>query len=248
MTELTIQTQTVKVPARDTEIDAYLAVPEAEGNFPGVVVIQEVFGVNIHIREVTERLAKQGYIAIAPAFYQRSAPGYETGYSPEDLEQGRSHAMQTTVDQLLGDIQATIRYLRTLPHLKPVFGCIGFCFGGHVTYLAATLPEITAAASFYGAGIPIRTFGPGEPTITRTPEIKALLYCFFGREDPLIPQEHTMAIESALRKHQIPHQIFRYEGAGHGFFCDHRPDYNPTAAADAWQKVTQLFRSQLQGV
>ncbi|HEY9642020.1 MAG TPA: dienelactone hydrolase family protein, partial [Coleofasciculaceae cyanobacterium] len=150
-----IRTAHVKVPNGSLQIDAYLAEPVGQGSFPAIVVIQEIFGVNAHIREVTERLAKAGYVAIAPAIYQRLAPGFEVGYSPEEVKQGRLYKDQTQADQLLSDIQSAIAYLQTLPTVRPeAIGCIGFCFGGHVAYLAATLPSIKATASFYGAAIP----------------------------------------------------------------------------------------------
>ncbi len=245
MADWEIHTDTVTVNNGEIKIAAYQATPIGSGPFPGVVVLQEIFGVNSHIRSVTERIAKLGYVAVAPALYQRLAPGFETGYTPKDIEVGRSYVMKTTATELLGDIQATIDYLKSLPNVKHSFGCIGFCFGGHVSYLAATLKDIKATASFYGAGITSRTFGPGNPTITRTPEIKGTIYAFFGMEDASIPAPERDQIEQELEKNHIPHQIFRYDGADHGFFCDQRSSYNPKAASDAWQQVQQLFEVEL---
>ncbi len=244
MADRKIHTADVKVLNDELEIAAYLAYPEDAGSYPAVVVVQEVFGVNSHIREVTERIAKEGYVAIAPAIFQRQAPGFETGYTPEDIEVGRDYAQQTKASELLSDIQATINYLKQLPQVKiDAIGCIGFCFGGHVAYLAATLPDIKATASFYGAGIAIRTPGGGSPTITRTAEISGTLYAFFGMADSSIPAEQVNQIEAELDNNYIPHRIFRYDGADHGFFCDRRASYNPEAAADAWKQVKQLFDS-----
>jgi carboxymethylenebutenolidase len=245
MANLDIRTQPVTVANEDLQIAAYLAEPAAEGTFPGIIVIQEIFGVNAHIREVTERIAQAGYVAIAPAIYQRQAPGFEVGYSAEELALGRQYKEQTKATELLSDIQATMNYLKTLPSVKPSgFGTIGFCFGGHVVYLAATLPEIKATASFYGAGIATGTPGGGPGTIARTSEITGVIYCFFGTQDPLIPNEQVDQIEAELNKQNIQHQIFRYP-TGHGFCCDHRDSYNPEAAADAWTHVYQLFQQEL---
>ncbi|MFP4009206.1 MAG: dienelactone hydrolase family protein, partial [Spirulinaceae cyanobacterium] len=192
------------------------------------------------------RIAKEGYIAIAPAIYQRQAPGFEVGYTPEDLEIGKNYKAQTQADELLSDVQGAVDYLKGLLEAKDDgYGCIGFCFGGHVTYLAATLDDIKAAASFYGAGITTMTPGGGEPTISRTKDITGTIYCFFGLEDASIPVEQVNQIETELRKHNIPHRIFRYEGADHGFFCDQRSSYNAEAAQDAWQKVLYLFKEEL---
>jgi carboxymethylenebutenolidase len=219
-----------------------LAYPTSLDTYPGIIVIQEVFGVNSYIRSVVDRLAKLGYGAIAPAIYQRYAPGFEVGYSPEELAEGRRYKNMTQASELLSDVEATIAYLQTLPRIKSQgFGCMGFCFGGHVTYLAAILPTIKAAACFYGAGIPTLTPGGGEPTLNRTPEIQATLYGFFGLEDPLIPVEHVDQIETELQRHQKNYKIFRYANAGHGFCCDQRSDYRADACEDAWQQVTSLF-------
>ncbi|GAP99263.1 dienelactone hydrolase family protein [Leptolyngbya sp. NIES-2104] len=227
----------IKLSNGDLQIDAYLSEPDtaAQG---AMIVIQEIFGVNSHIRSITERFAQEGYVAIAPAIFQRTAPGFEVGYSEDDTKLGRSHKDQTTADQLLSDLRTTIAFLQTKGFQE--VGAIGFCFGGHVAYLAATLPEVKATASFYGAGIATMTPGGGAPTITRTSEIKGTLYAFFGTQDPLISIEQIDQVEAALEANHIDHKVFRYS-AGHGFFCDQRSDYHPEAAADAWEQVKALF-------
>ncbi|MGB3308142.1 MAG: dienelactone hydrolase family protein [Nodosilinea sp.] len=243
-----VRTETITIPSGDTEILAYLAAPSRPGRFGAVVVIQEVFGVNSHIREVTERIAGAGYVAIAPHIYHRQAPGFEVGYTAEDLEMGRQHKQGTKATELLADVQGAIAYLYGQDNVIPSgVGCIGFCFGGHVAYLAATLPEVKATASFYGAGIATMTPGGGAPTLSRTPEITGTLYGFFGENDALIPAQEIDQIEAALSEHGVPHQIFRYPGADHGFFCDQRSSYNPAAASDAWNQVLELFKTTLPG-
>lgn len=241
-----IRTTPVQVSSGNITIPAYLAEPEGTGPYPGVVVIQEVFGVNAHIREVTERFAKAGYVAIAPHIYHRQAPNFEVGYTQADLELGRKYKVGTQASELLSDIQGAIEFLRHQANVKAGgMGCIGFCFGGHVAYLAATLPGIKATAAFYGAGITSLTPGGGPPTVTRTQHISGILYGFFGTADPLIPVNEVDEIEATLSQHNIPHKIFRYEGAEHGFFCDQRPSFNPQAAQDAWAKVMKLFAETL---
>ena len=239
-----IQTSHVQVPNGDLLIDTYLAQPIAPGTFPAVIVIQEIFGVNAHIRDVTDRFAKLGYVAIAPALYQRQAPSFESGYTPDDMKQGRIYKEQTQGDELLSDIRSTINYLKTLPNVQlGAIGAIGFCFGGHVAYLAATLPDIKATASFYGAGITNWTPGGGAPTLSYTKDIKGSLYAFFGMQDASIPADQVDQIEAELTAQQTPHRIFRYANADHGFFCDQRSSYNLEAATDAWKQVKQLFGS-----
>jgi len=247
MTVSDLKTENIKVDAGDVEVDTYLAQPTDTGTYPGIIVVQEVFGVNDHIKDVTRRIANEGYIAAAPAIYQRQAPGFAVGYSQEELDLGRKYKEQTKASELLNDIQCTINYLKSLPNCdqQKGFGCIGFCFGGHVVYLAATLDDIKATASFYGAGIATNTPGGGDPTITRTKEIKGTIDLFFGKEDPLIPLDQVDQIEAELKKQNIAHRIFRYDGAEHGFFCDQRASYQPAAAQDSWEKVKELFQTTL---
>lgn len=246
MTTPAIETKTIEVNSGDITLPVYVAMPSGAGPFGAVVVLQEIFGVNSHIRDVTDRIAKEGYVALAPALYHRQAPGFETGYTAEDIQIGRQYKVQTNADELLADIQATIDYAKHLPQVNNGgVGCIGFCFGGHVAYLAATLNDTSAIASFYGAGIPDQVFGPGPVALARTPQITGTLHCFFGTDDTSIPAETIGQIRSALQTATINHKIFEYEGAGHGFFCDRRSSYNPDAATDAWEKVKTLFADKL---
>jgi carboxymethylenebutenolidase len=248
MAKLPVVTQQISLLDRSTgdrqsaQISAYLAMPDASGQFPGIVVLQEVFGVNAYIRAVTERIASLGYVAIAPALFDRVAPGFDVGYTPAELELGRTHAQNTSAPELLADVRASIEYLKSLPQVKPNFGCIGFCFGGHVAYLAATLTDIKVTASFYGRGITTFTPGGGEPTVSQTGSIAGTMYMFFGMDDASIPPEHITEIATALTQHQVPHHIWQYPDAGHGFACDLRDSYNRTATEDAWQHVEELFK------
>lgn len=246
MTEnISLPTSWVKIPNGDLQIDAFLAQPQEVGSWPAVIVFQEIFGVNDHIRDVCRRLAREGYLAIAPALYQRFAPGFEAGYSAADIEVGRRYKDQTKAAEILGDTQATIDYLQSLPQVRAeALATIGFCFGGHVAYRVATLPQIKATASFYGAGITTMTPGGGPPTLSCTAQITGTLYCFFGTQDASIPAHQVAEIEAALTESQIPHRIFTYP-ADHGFFCDQRGSYQREAAQDAWLQVMQLFRAVL---
>lgn len=255
-----INTGYVKVPNNDLQIDAYLAQPVITGTLGAVMVFHEIFGVNDNIRDITELIAQKGYVAIAPAMYQRIAPGFEfgfsekdIGFSPEAYRLGLEHYQQVKYQEILSDIQATITYLKTLPNVKAdSIGSIGFCFGGHVAYMAATLPNIKATASFYGGGITTSSYGEDIPTIARTSEIKGTIYTFFGTKDLLVSQEENQQIEAELKKHQINHRVFRYD-AGHGFFAGlfidkypflaQHPSANREAAIDAWQQVLELFQN-----
>lgn len=241
-----IQNTTVDVQSQGQAIPAYLAYPDKPDGCSTVVVIQEVFGVNAHIRDVANRIAQEGYIAIAPHIYHRQAPGFEVGYGEADLELGRKYKNGTQADELLNDIQGAIDYVQQhFDHVPAAVGCIGFCFGGHVAYLAATLPAMRATASFYGAGICRFTPGGGEPTVSRTPEINGTVYAFLGLQDPLIAADEVDEMAAALSQHQVDHRIYRYPDATHGFFCDRRDSYQADAAQDAWNHVKSLFRAKL---
>lgn len=257
-----INTTNVQIPNHDLLIDAYLAQPEGEGNFGAVIVFQEIFGVNNNIRDITELIAKQGYIAIAPAMFQRIAPGFEFGFSAEDAgfsqeayRSGLQYYQQVKYQEIFSDIKATVAYLKKLPKVKTdSIGCIGFCFGGHIAYMAATLPDIKATASFYGGGITTSSYGEETPTLNRTAEIKGTIYTFFGNQDSLISQEDNHKIEAELKKHNINHRVFRYD-AGHGFFggffvdkypfLAQNPSINREAAIDAWNHVLELLANNL---
>ncbi len=264
MINIEINTDYVKVPNNDLQIDAYLVQPASTGSFGAVIVFQEIFGVNSNIRDITELIAQQGYVAVAPAMYQRIAPGFEfgfsekdIGYSPEAYRVGLEYYQQVKYQEIFSDIQATIAYLKTLPNVKAdSIGCIGFCFGGHVAYMAATLPDIKATASFYGGGITTSSYGEDTPTINRTSDITGTIYTFFGTRDSIVSQEENQKIEAELKKHQINHRVFRYD-AGHGFFgglfIDKYPflaqhpsvSVNREAAIDAWKQVLELFQNNL---
>jgi carboxymethylenebutenolidase len=221
----------------DLEIAAYLARPQEKGPFPAVLVIQEIFGLNRHIRETADRLAEAGYVALAPAIFQRTAPGLDLGYSEAEVALGRSHKDKTTPAQLLSDLSASLAFLEARPEVRPEkFGAIGFCFGGQVAFLAATLPKVSATASFYGAGT--------VNHLSRAKEIRGEIRFFFGEKDPLIPLAQVDRIETELTAAGTNFSVHRYP-TGHGFFCNHRADYDATAAADAWAKTLDLFKRNL---
>ncbi|MBV6622357.1 MAG: dienelactone hydrolase family protein [Rivularia sp. (in: Bacteria)] len=257
-----VNTSQVQIPNNDLLIDAYLAQPEGNDKKGAVIVFQEIFGVNNNIRDITKLIAEQGYIAIAPALYQRIAPGFEFGFSAEDkgfsqeaYRLGLEYYQQVKYQELFSDIKATIAYLKNLDNVKAdSIGCIGFCFGGHVAYMAATLPDIKATASFYGGGITQPSYGEDIPTVHRTSEIQGTIYTFFGTKDNLISQSDTEQIEAELNKHNVNHRVFRYD-AGHGFFggffvdeypfLAQNPAINREAAMDAWNHVLELFENNL---
>jgi carboxymethylenebutenolidase len=239
------QAQWVQIEVANQSMPGYLASPQEEGVYPAVIVLMEIFGINAHIQEVTERIAAEGYHALAINYYHRTAPELCLGYREEDVTEGRRHKDQTTLENLRADLQGAIGYLQGLPGVSPTdrMGCVGFCFGGHVAYIAATLPEVQATAVFYGAGIPAFCPGvPGQATLALTPQMSGRVLCLFGDQDPLIPLTDTVAVEKALQQYGVAHEVVRYPEAGHGFFCNQRQDYEPHAAQDAWNRLQSLFQ------
>ena len=201
------------------------------------IVLPEVFGVNAWVRSVADRLAANGYPALAVPLFARTAPGLELAYEPSDLAQGRRHKDATTTEQILSDVAAAVSWLGALCP-QAAIQVVGFCFGGHAAFLAATLPEVEHAFDFYGAGVSRMRPGGGEPSLALLPGIKARLTCIFGTADPLIPPEDREAIGLALSKVDPAGQRLRfveYADADHGFMCEARASFNPQASAQGWR-------------
>jgi carboxymethylenebutenolidase len=217
---------------------AYLARPGGSGPWPAVLVIQEAFGLNEHIKDVARRVAAEGYVALAPDLFYRGGKGRVAGY--DDLPKALGFMGALRDDEIVADVASAIAYLDQQPGAKKGrVGITGFCMGGRVSYLAAcALPDkIAAAAPYYGGGIPI----------DRTATLKAPVLAFFGGEDPFIPldQVEKLKAEAARLGKQV--EIVVYPGAPHGFFCNERDSYRPEAAADAWEKTKAFFKRHLQG-
>ncbi len=199
---------------------AYRA-PTQDARRGGLVLIQEIFGVTDHIRELADGFAADGYETIAPSLYDRRQAGFAASYDPEAVAEGVRLSQATPWDEVAGDLAAAVAALE-----PPVF-VAGFCWGGTATWLAACrIPGVAAASSFYGRRIP--------ELVDETPLCPIILH--FGRKDASIPMEVVEAIEA---KHpEMP--IFLYD-AGHGFFSDRRADYSPDAARLARLRTLQLF-------
>jgi len=244
---MALSTERVTIPvAGGGSMGGYLARPEGGGTHPGVVVFMEIFGINSHIRDVVERVAGEGYAVLAPDFFHRTGPGVEYGYDDEGMGQGMVLLGQLDADEMSADARAAVAFLRGRSDVSDKVGAMGFCIGGHMTYLAACETDVDAAASFYGGGIAAPQ-GPGGKvaTLERTGEIGGRILCLFGAEDGMIPQDQVAAIRAALEAAGTRHEVVVYPGADHGFFCDQRGTYQKEAAADAWTRVKALFGEEL---
>ena len=222
----------------------------------GLLVLPEVFGVNGWVRGVADRLAGEGYAALALPLFSRTAPALDLDYSPESLAEGRSHKERTRAPELLQDVDRAMGWLKgslaAAGALGAPIGCLGFCFGGHVALLAASLPGIAATCDFYGAGVASGRPGGGPPTLDEVAGVRGRLLCVCGTDDALIPAEDREALEQALTaanrgrqaSGQRPHRLLMVPG-GHGFLCDQRQDHHPESAALAWGEMLTFFGETL---
>jgi len=243
---LDITTERVSIPVDGGTMPAYLAKPSRGGPYPGVVVWMEIFGVNSHIRDVTERIAREGYVAVAPTFFHRTAPTLDVGYDDAGRQAGIAEMGRLRADQMVADAQAAVTWLRARPDTTDKIGVTGFCIGGHMTYLTAAETDVAAAASFYGGGIAAPQGPGGQPSpIHRTNKIRGRIVLFFGGKDAMIPSSQREAIRAALEEHSVRHEIVVYDAADHGFFCDQRATYHAASAQDAWERVKRLFAEEL---
>jgi carboxymethylenebutenolidase len=207
-----------------------------------LIVIQEAFGVNDHIRSVADRFADEGYLAVAPQLFHR-------GGSPEipydDFQSAMPFMASLTKQGLTNDLSATTDFLTTLGYSAPNIGAVGFCMGGTVSFFAATLGTIGAAASFYGGGVTTGRFGL-PPLVELAADLRCPWLGLYGDLDQGIPSDQVEALREATDDVSVPTQIVRYPEAHHGFHCDARPDaFNEAAALDARQRALDFFAQYL---
>ncbi len=215
--------QTIKLTASDGhQLDAYTC--EAVGRVKGsIVIVQEIFGINPHIRSVCERYAELGYSTIAPALFDRLKPGIELDYSPEGVKAGIECKGKSEDGAALADISAAVDYISKDGKVS----VIGYCWGGKLTYLAAcTVPGISKAIGYYGGGI--------GTVIDQSPQIPTLLH--YGDQDTAIPMAE---VEAVIKAH--PELEVHVYSAGHGFNCNERGSYDKEAADLALERTLKFI-------
>ncbi len=239
--------EVVTLTTPDGPMDAHVARPDGDGPFPGLVVAQEAFGVNDHIRDVCGRFAREGYVALAPELFHRSGRGIELPYDQFPAVMPYLGALSN--EGLEQDLAASFAHLRGRADVDGRrVGIVGFCLGGFVAFLAACRLAPTAVASFYGGGIVRpRAQGRMRPLIDEADRIRSPILGLFGAEDQGIPPGDVETIRARLDALDVPHEIVVYPGAGHAFFCDARSAYRAEAAADAWRRVLDWFGRYLRG-
>ncbi len=220
--------QDIKLKASDGfEFGAYRADPTSAPK-GAIVVIQEIFGVNHHIRSVCDRLAKEGYVAVAPSIFDRTAPNFQSGYSPDEIAEARKFVANPDWAAMLRDTQAAIDAVKSA---GPV-GIIGFCLGGSIAYAAATkLSGLSAAIGYYGGAV-VR-FADDKPAVPTQ--------LHFGEKDAGIPLSDVETIKS--KRPEV--EVFIYPGAQHGFHCDERASYDKASADIAWPRSMEFFGKHL---
>ena len=219
----------IKLTAADGhQLDAYLA-PNASPARGAIVLVQEIFGVNSHIRSVAKDYAAQGFDVIAPALFDRVQPNLELGYNPADMTQGMKAARQIGMDAALLDVAASISHAREEWRELKV-GVLGFCYGGSLAWLAATRLDPAAAVCYYGGQI--------AANAAEMPRCPVMMH--FGAKDAHIGPQEIEKIRSAHP--DLP--LFLYD-AGHGFNCDQRKDFEPQSASLARRRTLEFFRKHL---
>jgi carboxymethylenebutenolidase len=215
-------------------LPAYLARPRSSERHAAIIVVNEIFGVHAYIKDVCRRLAKLGYIAIAPDFFYRSGANLPAMTSIDEI---RPIVAQAGVEQVNGDVRAASAWLKAQPFVKrDRIGITGFCWGGAVVWRAAMVdPDIKAGVAWYGQL---------KPLIPRAGELKAPVLGLYGALDQGIPQEDVEAMRAALKAAGKAESDIRvYPDAQHGFHADYRASYNQADAKDAWARMLAFFRA-----
>lgn len=237
-----MKTATYTLKTSDGDMELYEAVPDAPPT-RAVIVIQEAFGVNDHMKDVTRRFADVGYHAVAPALFHRAGGGVaEYG----DMETVVKLVEGFSDDGVLIDVDATRDHLATAGFTDDATGIVGFCMGGRVTFLVAVRRRLGAAVGFYGGGIVESGRFPWPALIEEAEMLQTPWLGLFGDLDAGIPVEHVERLRAALdATAPVDHAIVRYPDAGHGFHCDARDSYHAESAADGWNRTLAWFDQHL---
>ena len=219
-------------------MQAFVARPAGRSRHPGLLLCQEAFGVNGHIKDVARRCARAGWVTIAPELFHRTAPAGFAG-SYDDFAGVRAHVAALTPEGIEADVRAAHAWLQAdAPTDGTRTAALGFCMGGRVAYLAnATLP-LKAAVSFYGGGI-------APALLDRAARLSGPQLFFWGGADTHIPPEQRRAVIDALRQAGKAYMNVEISDAGHGFFCDQRPSYHAAAARRAWALTRDVLTAAL---
>lgn len=231
----------VKIPVSDGTVPAYRAMPAKGGPFPTVIVVQEIFGVHEHIKDICRRFAKLGYFAIAPELYARQGDVSKITNFQEIFSKVVSKVPDA---QVMSDLDATVAYAKETKKADTTkLGITGFCWGGRIVWLySAHNPNLKAGVAWYGrlVGMP-STLTPKHP-IDLAATLKAPVLGLYGGADQGIPNESVEKMQAALKEANKPSEIILYPETPHGFYADYRPSYRKEKADEGWAKLLEWFK------
>jgi carboxymethylenebutenolidase len=230
----------VKIPVADGEIPAYRAMPAKGKSFPVVLVVQEIFGVHEHIKDICRRFAKLGHLAIAPALYARQGDTSKLS----SIEEIRPIVSKVPDAQVMSDLDATVAYAKkTGKGDTGKLGITGFCWGGRIVWLyAAHNPQLKAGVAWYGRLVGNATELQPKHPIDLAAQMKAPVLGLYGGKDQGIPLDTIEKMRAAIKAANGKSEIIVYPEAGHGFNADYRPGYDKQAAQDGWHRLQEWFK------
>ncbi|HEY1447703.1 MAG TPA: dienelactone hydrolase family protein [Caulobacteraceae bacterium] len=240
--EIGLATEAVTLPAANFALPAYLARPKAPGRFPAVIVASEIFGIHDYIKDVCRRLAKLGYVALAPAFFVRVADPAPLA----DITAVVKIVAQASDQQVMGDVGAAISFLQAAPYADArKIAVTGFCWGGGTTWLACEqFPQIKAGVAWYGRMAPAAG-AKADPNrlwpIDGVSRLTGSVLGLYGAKDGLAAQIPAMR-QALAAAHKTDTEIVVYPDAGHGFHADYRDSYNAADAKDGWTRMLAHFK------
>jgi carboxymethylenebutenolidase len=230
-----VTAQWIDIPRGDNTFGGYLSPPKG-GSGPAVIIVQEIFGVNAHIRAVCDQYAADGYVALAPDLFWRTQPRIELGYDDAGMKKGIEIAQSGDVDLLVADIAATADLLRKRPEVRGKIAAIGYCFGGLLTYLSAATGKIDAAVAYYGGGI--------QGALGVAHKIAQPILFHYAETDHFIPLSAVEQVRAAFASRDNA-KFHYYLGVEHGFNCTDRGSYNQRAAALARGRTLTFLAENL---
>ncbi len=231
----------VKIPAKGGDMPAYRAMPEKGGPFPTILVVQEIFGVHEHIKDICRRLAKLGYFAVAPELYARQGDVSKM----TDIQEIISKVVSKVPDsQVMADLDATVAWAKKTGKADtPRLGITGFCWGGRIVWLyAAHNKDLKAGVAWYGRLVGKATELQPKYPIDVVKELKCPVLGLYGGADQGIPVATVEQMRQALKEADKTAEIIVYPETPHGFYADYRPTYRKDKAEDAWKKMLEWFK------
>jgi carboxymethylenebutenolidase len=232
----------VKIPVKDGEIPAYRAQPSSGTNFPIILVIQEIFGVHEHLQDVVRRLAKLGYLAIAPELFVRQGDVSKLS----SIEEIRTIVKKVPDTQVLSDLDATLAWaVKSSKGNVDRVGITGFCWGGRITWLySAHNPKVKAGVAWYGRLVGDSTTLTPKHPVDIAPTLSVPVLGLYGGKDTGIPLESVEKFQTLLKSGRSKSEIVVYPEAPHAFFADYRPSYREKEAKDGWERLQGWFKKQ----